>query len=87
MSEAEARAQMVSYWMQKADEAIASARREHGAGELTFAINRIYYACFYAASAALLFGKNVCKAHGSAYSREPAFYQDRPNHPGVRRAL
>jgi uncharacterized protein (UPF0332 family) len=54
MSEEQARATMVAYWMQKAEEAIAAVRRECSAGDLGLAINRVYYACFHAASAQLL---------------------------------
>lgn len=49
--------EVVRYWMEKADEAIASAMSEQSAGRYGFALNRAYYACFYAASA-LLFKNN-----------------------------
>jgi uncharacterized protein (UPF0332 family) len=42
------------YWMEKAQEALASARDEVRAGRHAFAVNRAYYAAFYAASAVLL---------------------------------
>jgi uncharacterized protein (UPF0332 family) len=42
------------YWMGKADAALASAASELVAVRLDFAVNRAYYACFYAASAVLL---------------------------------
>jgi uncharacterized protein (UPF0332 family) len=54
MSGDESRAVVVSHWKRKAHEALASALREHAAGDLDLAVNRIYYACFYAACAALL---------------------------------
>lgn len=44
----------VRYWLAKANESLDSARDELGAGRLDFAVNRCYYAAFYAASAALL---------------------------------
>lgn len=44
----------VDYWMAMSDEAIKSARLELDAGSLSFAVNRCYYAAFYAASAVLL---------------------------------
>lgn len=34
--------------------AIAAAQREHAAGDVALCLNRVYYACFDAASAALL---------------------------------
>jgi uncharacterized protein (UPF0332 family) len=54
MKKAEAQQAVIEYWMEKADEALQSARSEQHAGRLMFAINRAYYACFYAASAVLL---------------------------------
>lgn len=54
MSRAEASAAAVRYWLEKAREALASARSEEQAGRLSFALNRVYYAVFYAASATLL---------------------------------
>lgn len=47
-------AEVVSYWWSKAAESLASARRELDAKAYMFAVNRIYYAAFYAACAALL---------------------------------
>ena len=44
----------VRYWLTKANECLASAQDELGAGRLDFAVNRCYYAAFYAASAVLL---------------------------------
>jgi uncharacterized protein (UPF0332 family) len=54
MTADEARAQNVEYLLQSAGEALESARAEHAAGRDRFAMNRAYYACFYAASAVLL---------------------------------
>jgi len=65
MSEPEARTTMAAFWMHKADEALAAARREHAAGDLGLATNRVYYACFYAACAVLLLeGKSFVKHAG-----------------------
>lgn len=47
-------AKAVAFWLDKADAALVSARAEHAAGRFDFAVNRAYYAAFYAASAALL---------------------------------
>lgn len=46
--------ELVIYWIEKARECLDSARDEKAAGRGTFSVNRLYYACFYAASAALL---------------------------------
>lgn len=54
MTRDEATTKAVRYWLQKAREALASARDEAAAGRLTFAVNRCYYAAFYGASAVLL---------------------------------
>lgn len=54
MNPEERRAKVTRYWWSKAEESLASAERELEAGAHTFAVNRLYYAVFYAASAALL---------------------------------
>ncbi len=54
MSEEANRDKVILYWMEKASEALESARSEMRAGRFSFAVNRAYYACFYAASAMLL---------------------------------
>ena len=54
MKKAEARQEVIKFWKKKSHEALQSARSEQHAGRLEFAINRAYYACFYAASAVLL---------------------------------
>lgn len=65
MTHDEARIEIIDYWLKKADEALESARSESFAGRLGFAVNRAYYACFYAASAVLLqMGKKFVKHSG-----------------------
>jgi len=54
VSDESARVGMIRYWWARAEESLASARREFEAESYTFAVNRIYYAAFYAACAALL---------------------------------
>ena len=55
----------VDYWISKASEALLSARAELDAERLDFAVNRAYYACYYAASAVLLNkGKTFAKHSG-----------------------
>ncbi|MBN2562960.1 MAG: HEPN domain-containing protein [Phycisphaerae bacterium] len=54
MTEEEARRDVVRYWLGQARDALASAHSEAAAARLNFAVNRAYYACFYAASAVLL---------------------------------
>ena len=50
----EMRIQAVRYWWDMADESLQAAQRECEAEAYSFAVNRIYYAVFYAVSAALL---------------------------------
>jgi hypothetical protein len=50
----EQRDEVVRYWWSKAEESLLSAQREIAAGACIFAMNRVYYAAFYAVSAALL---------------------------------
>ncbi len=44
----------VRYWWEMAEESLGAAQREYEAEAYSFAMNRIYYAVFYAVSAALL---------------------------------
>jgi uncharacterized protein (UPF0332 family) len=65
MTQDEARDQVVEYWMRKAGDALESARSEARSTRMEFAVNRAYYACFYAASAVLLrLGKKFVKHTG-----------------------
>ena len=54
MNESGYRNEIVDYWLNKARDSLCSARDELKAGRSSFAVNRIYYACFYAVSAYLL---------------------------------
>ena len=53
MTEDEAKAALIALWLEKADDALASAGLVLGAGHLNFALSRLYYACFYAVTALL----------------------------------
>ncbi|MBM4026302.1 MAG: HEPN domain-containing protein [Planctomycetes bacterium] len=63
MSDEQQRSQMVRYWWSKALESLASARREFDAGSYSFAMNRLYYACFYGVSAVLLHRQQSFRKH------------------------
>jgi hypothetical protein len=63
MSTGEQRSKVVRYWWSKAEESLSSARRELEAGAYDFAVNRLYYAAFYAVSAALLERRLSFKKH------------------------
>ena len=54
MNEGEARKTLIDLWLEKAEEAMASAELELSAGHTNFVVNRLYYACFYAVTALLL---------------------------------
>jgi len=66
MNRPETLAEIVRYWLDKAEESLLSAQDELSAGRLPFAVNRIYYACFYAVSAALLAEDLKFKKHSGA---------------------
>ena len=56
---------LIEQLLQKAAQALASAQSEFQANRLDFAVNRAYYACFYAASAVMLQqGKQFVKHTG-----------------------
>lgn len=54
MSRTDHTGQVVVFWLEKAEKSLAAAEDEHKAEREDFAVNRAYYAAFYAASAALL---------------------------------
>lgn len=64
---------LVEYWLEKSDESVASAVSELNAGRLTFAVNRLYYALFYA-STAVLYTKDKSYVKHSAV--RAAFHRD-----------
>jgi uncharacterized protein (UPF0332 family) len=63
VSAKEQREEVVAYWWTKAQESLCSSEREYQAGATSFAINRIYYAAFYAVSALLLEKRLSFKKH------------------------
>lgn len=54
MNDSEARKTLIGLWLNKGEEALASAELELDAGHANFAVNRLYYACFYVVTALLL---------------------------------
>lgn len=64
--------ELVQYWLKKSQESLDAARDEMKAGRLSFSVNRIYYACFYAVSAVLLQEKLRFKKHSGVRA---AFHQ------------
>lgn len=73
MSERNPKAEAVRYWWDKAFESLNAARRELAADAHGFAVNRAYYALFYAVSALLLEEGRRFKKHSgvrAAFNRE-----------------
>jgi uncharacterized protein (UPF0332 family) len=67
------RKDLVRYWGSKAEESLGSAKRELEAGAYSFAINRLYYAAFYGAGAALLDRQLSFKKHAGVRA---AFHEE-----------
>lgn len=73
MSDETPKDQVARYWWGKALDSLESARRELSEGAHTFAINRAYYALFYAVSAVFVErGRRFSKHSGirAAFNRE-----------------
>ena len=68
MNDEQQRGDVVRYWWDKAQKCIASAEREREAGALGFAVNRLYYAAFYAVSAALFERRLAFRKHAGVRS-------------------
>lgn len=62
------RVEVVKYWWKKSGESLDSAKRESNAGAYSFALNRTYYAAFYAVSALLLEKDFTFKKHSGVRS-------------------
>jgi uncharacterized protein (UPF0332 family) len=84
MNEGEYLNELVYYWMEKAMESLDAAYDELKAGRLSFAVNRIYYACFYAVSAVLLQEGFRFKKHSGVRA---AFHKNFVKHGLVNREL
>ncbi len=68
MKSADYKKDVIRYWWNKAEESIESAQREYRAESFNFAMNRLYFAAFYAVSA-VLFSKDILfKKHSGVRS-------------------
>ncbi|MGE0825997.1 MAG: HEPN domain-containing protein [Candidatus Binatia bacterium] len=79
------KAQAIRYWWTKATQSLNSAHRELAAGDYALAVNRAYYALFYAVSALLLEeGRKFTKHSGvrAAFNREIVKPGRLPKHHG-----
>jgi len=68
VSTAEQRNEVIRYWWSQAKENLAAAQRELEAGACGFAVNRLYYAAFYAVCAALVERQLSFKKHSAVRS-------------------
>ncbi len=57
------REEVIKYWIEKSMESLSAAEDDLRAGRFSFAVNRIYYACFYVTSASLLQKELKFKKH------------------------
>lgn len=73
MTKEELRAQAPAYWMGMADEAIRAAELSSENSMLVTAVNRMYYAAFYAACSLLARGN---KEYGKHSAVRAAFHKD-----------
>ena len=68
MNEDDARRTLTILWLAKAEDALASAELELKEGHTSFAVNRLYYACFYAVTALLLQDEKQFTRHSAVKS-------------------
>ena len=54
---------VIAYWLNKADQALAAANDDFNSERYAFAVNRAYYACFYALSSVLLYDDHKFVKH------------------------
>ena len=68
MNEQQARKTLIRLWLDKAEDALASAVLETREGHMGFAVNRLYYGCFYAVTALLLQDGKQFSRHSAVMS-------------------
>ena len=61
--------EFIAYRLEKAEEVYSAAILLYNAGQWNSAVNRLYYACFYAASALLLKRGVGAKSHGGVIAK------------------
>jgi len=74
MNESEAKEKLIELWLEKAGDALASAELELNEGHTNFAMNRLYYACFYAVTALLLVDGKQFARHSAVKSEFVRIY-------------
>lgn len=68
MNQEQANEVLIKLWLEKAFDALASARLELNEGHLSFSVNRLYYSCFYAVTALLLKSGKQFSRHSAVIS-------------------
>jgi len=68
MNQEQANRILIKLWLEKAADALASAGLEQAEGHLAFAVNRLYYSCFYAVTALLLTSGKQFARHSAVIS-------------------
>ncbi|MBQ6047665.1 MAG: HEPN domain-containing protein [Bacteroidales bacterium] len=75
----------IAYRVAKSEEVFEAARILYDAGQWNSRVNRLYYACFYIASALLLRRNIGAKSHGGG--NRPVLRYRSPYRSGLRRRL
>ena len=65
--------EFITYRLEKSDEVFSAAQLLYTAGQWNSAVNRLYYACFYAASALLLKRGIGAKSHNGVIAKFSEF--------------
>lgn len=60
--------ELIKLWLEKADDALDSAKLELDQNHVSFAVNRLYYACFYAVTSLLLQDEKQFTRHSAVKS-------------------
>lgn len=60
--------ELIKLWLDKADDALDSAKLELDQNHISFAVNRLYYACFYAVTSLLLQDEKQFTRHSAVKS-------------------
>jgi uncharacterized protein (UPF0332 family) len=60
--------EIIKLWLEKADDALDSAKLELDQNHVSFAVNRLYYACFYAVTSLLLQNQKQFTRHSAVKS-------------------
>jgi uncharacterized protein (UPF0332 family) len=68
MNKEQASEVLIKLWLEKANDALESAKLELAENHLSFSVNRLYYCCFYAVTAILLKNGRQFARHSAVMS-------------------